>query len=158
MCVRKSQASFWRAGVWMSRLRASHFILPASLIKGGTGRRTAPLKRVIGKLLLCCCHSLSLRECARAVYSWLPTHEKRGKKSVLSESAEMDGTVGSRGHYFEVAIVSDGENLMATAMKKSTDSLPSDFIRSHVRRRVADRNTKSRRRPLWQLRRDRLHL
>lgn len=140
----------------MSRLRASHFIFPDSLIKGGTGRRTAPLKRVIGKLYFAAVivyRCVSVR--AQFIADCLPT--KKGKKSVLSESAEMDGTVGSRSHYSEVAIVSDGENLMAAPMRKSSDSLPPDFIRSHVRRPLADRNTKSRRCLLWQLRCDCLH-
>lgn len=65
--------------------------------------------------------------CVRAQFIADCLTTKKNKKSVLSESAEMDGTVGSRGHYSEVAIVSDGENLMATAMRKSSDSHPPRF-------------------------------
>lgn len=63
----------------MSRLRASHFIFPDSLIKGGTGRRTAPLKRIIGKLYFA---AVIVYRCASAraqfIADCLPT--KKGKK------------------------------------------------------------------------------
>lgn len=96
----------------MSKLRESQSIFCADYRAASWGVAPRLLTRKMGKTSLCLCHVYQcVFLCVNEIHSWVLPYKK---KSVISESAQRDETLGSHSHYFEAAIshCCDGENLI----------------------------------------------
>lgn len=124
----------WKVGSYVKvEGELSYFLL--WLQSSITGSCTPPFNKKDGKTFLCFSHVYQCPVCLYVfvcvIYSGVLL-----KKSVISDSAEMDETLGSHSHYFEESIshCCDAENLiMLVATNKCSDGV-CDIISSHVRK------------------------